>query len=248
MTEVATLTSATTPVGSTRTAGALLLTPRRDDHRRRRSQRGTFTASRPSDARARTSCQHHATLGPPPAARTATLDVVSRGRCARTAEIDIVTGADSWDGFGGGAYDQRRHVRVDQTSIKIDIASAAPTPPAPSSTSTATGTGLTFGGKPTTTVVQPSSTPRATARSPSRRTRAPSRQATRPAFGSRLAGGSTSRSRSQRTRRPRSPRRPRLPVEARRARSTITVTVTDQFGIPVAGASGDRPAHRWRER
>ncbi len=47
---------------------------------------------------------------------------------------------------------------------------------------------------------------------------------------------------------PRSRPRPTSTVSGIKGSVDITVTVADQFGLPVAGAQVDRPAHRWSER
>ena len=97
---------------------------------------------------------HTITLNPSaPAAApnaTATLNVTKAANITAD-EVDIVTGADSWKGFGGGTDAGTTAVRVDQSSIRIDFdgdASDAKT----TVNLTVTGTGVTFGGKPSTTV------------------------------------------------------------------------------------------------
>ena len=75
----------------------------------------------------------------------ATLNV-TKAADITTDEVDIVTGADSWDGFGGGTDGGTTEVRVDQSSIRIDFKADANDK---NSTVTLdlTGTGITFGGK-----------------------------------------------------------------------------------------------------
>lgn len=71
-------------------------------------------------------------------------------------EVDIVTAADNWDGFGDAGSPPPgavTAVRVDQTSVRIDFKSTNVAVDANSTvTLTATGNGITFGGKPATTL------------------------------------------------------------------------------------------------
>ncbi|MDN4172408.1 Ig-like domain-containing protein [Nocardioides sp. SOB77] len=89
---------------------------------------------------------------------TATLDVVGGATFTNANELDVVTGADSWNGFGDqGAGDITNDapaddisVRVDQTSIRLDFRS--PANAGGTVVLTVTGNGVTFGGKNSTTV------------------------------------------------------------------------------------------------
>lgn len=69
------------------------------------------------------------------------------------ADIDVVTGADNWNGFGGGTFGAPKSIRVDQNAIKVDISDAndATNPKLNAGASalvTFTGAnGVTFGGK-----------------------------------------------------------------------------------------------------
>ncbi|CAI9409582.1 beta strand repeat-containing protein [Nocardioides sp. T2.26MG-1] len=95
---------------------------------------------------------HTITLaGPGTVDTTATVNV-TKSATLDANMVDIVTGADSWDGFGGGNFGAPNTlVRVDQGTVKIDIKGGAAN--ANSTVSlTATGGGLTFGGKGSTTV------------------------------------------------------------------------------------------------
>lgn len=87
--------------------------------------------------------------GPNPAQATATLQVVKAAGNFTDAEIDIVTQADGWDGFGGGPYgvNSTVPVRVDQGTIRLDIASTDPADAGAVVAFTLTGTDVTFGGK-----------------------------------------------------------------------------------------------------
>ncbi|GGO71397.1 beta strand repeat-containing protein [Nocardioides deserti] len=71
-------------------------------------------------------------------------------------EVDIVTAADGWTGFGGGDYgvnSQDVPVRVDQTSIRIDIRSNTPAADANGTiVLTVASPNVTFGGQGSTTV------------------------------------------------------------------------------------------------
>ncbi|WKN49545.1 hypothetical protein [Nocardioides sp. Arc9.136] len=93
---------------------------------------------------------------------TATLDVVTAATLD-AGDIDVVTGADSWTGFGdvdddATDPDNPVAVRVDQSSIRIDIASddvadrGATVVFNIDGTDVGPGNGLTFGGRPTATV------------------------------------------------------------------------------------------------
>jgi hypothetical protein len=82
---------------------------------------------------------------------TATLTVTAAAALTND-EVDIVTGADSWNGFGGGTFGgAATDVRVDQSTVRIDIDADAS-----DANSTVrlnlTGTGVTFGGKATSSV------------------------------------------------------------------------------------------------
>jgi len=73
------------------------------------------------------------------------------------ADIDVVTGADSWNGFGGGAFGVAKAIRTDQTAIKVDVSDAndATNPKLNGNATmsvTYTGSGgITFGGKTSVT-------------------------------------------------------------------------------------------------
>ena len=86
----------------------------------------------------------------------ATLDVVKTAYIT-APEVDVVTAptvpADSWNGFGGGSFGGTTDVRVDQTSVRIDIKSVDPWHDAGGTVVlNVEGHGMTFGGKSTTTV------------------------------------------------------------------------------------------------
>lgn len=89
--------------------------------------------------------------GANPAQATATLQVVKAAGTFAEDEIDIVTQADGWTGFGGGPLynlsSKDVPVRVDQGTIRIDIASADPADAGAVVAFTLTGTDVTFGGK-----------------------------------------------------------------------------------------------------
>jgi len=91
---------------------------------------------------------------PGPITSNANLVVVATATNLDESEVDIVTAADGWDGFDGGAFGDTIPVRVDQSSIKVDIddeASPAPDNKGKTVVLTATGTGgIKFGGKTTT--------------------------------------------------------------------------------------------------
>lgn len=57
------------------------------------------------------------------ATATAKLDVIGAASGISAAEVDIESGADSWDGFGGGSLGGTVNVRSDQSSITVKIAS-----------------------------------------------------------------------------------------------------------------------------
>lgn len=59
--------------------------------------------------------------GVPSATATATLNVVPVSRAFADDEIDVVTGADSWDGPGDGTVPGTVKVRADQTSVTINL-------------------------------------------------------------------------------------------------------------------------------
>ena len=87
---------------------------------------------------------------------TAKLNIAKTATGLTAADLDVVTGADTWNGFGGGAFGTPVSVRVDQGTIKLDIADNDTTTPAPNGGAslvvTFTGTGgVTFGGKTSTT-------------------------------------------------------------------------------------------------
>lgn len=84
----------------------------------------------------------------PAITKTATLNVTPTAVLSN-ADIDVVTGADSSD--GAPAQDPT-YVRVDQSSVRLDIASADAADKNANVTFTVTGNGLTFGGEATTTV------------------------------------------------------------------------------------------------
>ncbi|MEV7428212.1 Ig-like domain-containing protein [Nocardioides sp. NPDC092400] len=97
--------------------------------------------------------------GPGSADSTATLDVVTAAAGITPAEFDVVSEADSYAGFGdrGDAVSTPNavDVRVDQTSVRIDIRSAVPVSDARKGATVLlnlTGTGVTFGGRPAGTV------------------------------------------------------------------------------------------------
>ncbi|WP_296605949.1 hypothetical protein, partial [Nocardioides sp.] len=94
---------------------------------------------------------HTITLnGPGSVDATATLNVTKSATLAASM-VDIVTGADSWNGFGGGAFGGANTlVRVDQGTIKIDVKGGAGNANSTVSLNVA-GTGITFGGKASTT-------------------------------------------------------------------------------------------------
>lgn len=81
----------------------------------------------------------------------ASLDVV-KAATLTAGDVDIATAADTWDGFGDGASGGTTDVRVDQKSVRVDIASADEDDRGATVTFDVTSDSVTFGGKKTTTV------------------------------------------------------------------------------------------------
>jgi hypothetical protein len=54
---------------------------------------------------------------------TVTLDATPAAAPIKASELDVVTAADSWKGFNGGAIPSTVQVRVDQSAIRLDIKS-----------------------------------------------------------------------------------------------------------------------------
>ena len=95
---------------------------------------------------------HTITLNGPGAVDTTATVNVTKSAALTAAMVDIVTGADSWSGFGGGNFGApNTSVRVDQGTIKIDVKGGAGNANSTVSLNLA-GTGITFGGNATTTV------------------------------------------------------------------------------------------------
>ena len=103
---------------------------------------------------------HTITLnGPGSVDNTATVNVTPAANISSANMVDIVTGADSWDGFGGGTLGGTTAVRVDQNSIRIDFKGGLANAGATVSlnvdgdmTHTGGATDVTFGGQKSTTV------------------------------------------------------------------------------------------------
>ncbi|HEU5036745.1 MAG TPA: hypothetical protein VFT70_07065 [Nocardioides sp.] len=99
---------------------------------------------------------HTITLNGPGSVDTTASVTVTQSATLTAAMVDIVTGADSWDGFGGGAFGgANTEVRVDQGTIRIDIKGGAGNANSTVSLNLngAGGTTpVTFGGKTTATV------------------------------------------------------------------------------------------------
>jgi hypothetical protein len=77
---------------------------------------------------------------------TAKLDVL-KGATISNTEVDFVTGADSWDGFGGDTFGNGVLVRVDQPSITVNIKGGAADAGGTVPVTVSSANGITFGGK-----------------------------------------------------------------------------------------------------
>lgn len=108
------------------------------------AQRGTFTFKARSSA---TTLHTIAIDGPGTADASAQLDVVEAAAGITQQEVDVVTGADTREGFGNATGNVT--IRPDQANVRIDIADADNKNKTVSVT--ATGTGVTFGGAATKT-------------------------------------------------------------------------------------------------
>ncbi len=96
------------------------------------SNKGLFTINVKGDA----------TQGPVGVDGQAQLDVIGASSKVHSDEIDIVTGKDSWDGFGDDSYGSTTAVRADQKSVTLNFKS--PTNKNTVIAVTATGAGVTF--------------------------------------------------------------------------------------------------------
>lgn len=95
---------------------------------------------------------HTITLNGPSAVDTTATVNVTKSATLDATMVDIVTGADSWDGFNGGNFGApNTFVRVDQSTIRIDIKGGVANANSTVSLN-AGGGGITFGGKASTTV------------------------------------------------------------------------------------------------
>lgn len=108
----------------------------------------TFTATAKPAAALGSHDINLADVANPTATGKATV-VVTKAAVVTADEVDIVTGADTWDGFGGGTIPGTTQVRVDQSSIRIDFKGDDKNSTV---TLNLTGNGITFGGKSTATV------------------------------------------------------------------------------------------------
>jgi adhesin/invasin len=90
--------------------------------------------------------------GPGAVDKTATL-TITKSAVLDATMVDIVTGADSWDGFGDGNFGAPNTVvRVDQNTFRIDIKGGAANANSNVSLNLSSTGGITFGGKATATV------------------------------------------------------------------------------------------------
>ncbi len=95
--------------------------------------------------------------GPGSVDTTAKVTITAAADISSANMVDIVTGADDWDGFGGGSLGGTTEVRVDQGSIRIDIKGSTANGTVSlnvdgDSNNTGGATDVTFGGKKSTTV------------------------------------------------------------------------------------------------
>jgi hypothetical protein len=182
---------------------------------------------------------------------TATLDVVTAATL-NVGNIDVVTGADSWTGFGDADADATDPdnpvaVRVDQNSIRIDIASDDPADRNASVVLTVNGTdttplnaadgnGLTFGGKATATLT---TTLDGNGRGSVTITPDAGTIQNLDSFTLSGSGLGTLNFQFQRANVSAVQAPAEVYVSALKGSVDITATVTDQFGLPIAGAQVD---------
>lgn len=89
--------------------------------------------------------QYDITLNQGLVTKTATLDVTEAANLG-ASEIDIVTAADSWNGFGDGVNAGTTFVRVDQNTIRFDF-NSDPNQPGANVQLAVDGNGVTFAGQ-----------------------------------------------------------------------------------------------------
>ena len=122
-------------------AGVVISNPQIDADEAPRGT-ATFTATSATKGLFTINVTGDAVDGPSGVSGSAQLDVIGAATGITAGEIDIVTGKDDWNGFGGKAFGSTTNVRADQRSITINVNS-----PANKNTVvrvTATGTGVTF--------------------------------------------------------------------------------------------------------